>query len=160
MFALEQHSVGELTSQGKNMHYILGKIIYRTYWDALFAGTPYQNRYNQSQFYVKSTNYNRTIESAQSHLFGLLEDLPPLQLTPSEYNLSQPAWEGEEEADDNVTSAWQVFKAGPAFHPIPIHVQNLGSNEYDEGDFLAAYSFSNCPNQKFWTRENWEKPEA
>lgn len=64
--------VGELTTEGKNMHYLLGKIIYETYWDQLFKGTPYENVYSQSQFYVKSTDKNRTIESAQSHLFGLL----------------------------------------------------------------------------------------
>ena len=77
-FAEKINSVGELTVEGKNMHYFLGKIIYRKYWSQLFQGTPYENAYNQSQFYIKSTDVNRTIESAQSHLFGLLENLPPL----------------------------------------------------------------------------------
>lgn len=30
---------GELAPQGKNMHYILGKILYKKYWKALFGGT-------------------------------------------------------------------------------------------------------------------------
>ena len=45
------------------MQYLLGQIIYDQYWEKLFEGTPYLHKYNQSQFYVKSTDYNRTIES-------------------------------------------------------------------------------------------------
>ena len=77
-FTQQEDSIGELTREGKNMHYFLGKIIYQKYWNSLFEGSRYYDQYNQSQFYVKSTDVNRTIESAQSHLFGLLENLPPL----------------------------------------------------------------------------------
>jgi hypothetical protein len=54
-------SLGELTKQGKSMHYILGQNLYKQYWNSLFANTPFSNTYNQSKFYVKSTNVNRTI---------------------------------------------------------------------------------------------------
>lgn len=74
-------SPGELTSEGKSMHYLLGKKMYDVYWKRLFGGTPYEFSYNQSRFHVKSTNVNRTIESAQSHIYGLLEALPPLTLS-------------------------------------------------------------------------------
>jgi hypothetical protein len=53
------------------MHYILGQSLYKNYWNQLFGSTPYMNAYNQSKFYVKSTNFNRTIESAQSQLLGI-----------------------------------------------------------------------------------------
>jgi hypothetical protein len=56
--------MGELTTQGKHMQYILGKIMYDQYWKQLFAGTDNLNKYNPSLIYVKSTNFNRTIESA------------------------------------------------------------------------------------------------
>ncbi len=65
------HSNGELTKQGKSMHYILGQQLYKRYWQKLFGGTPYVSTYNQSKFYVKSTNVNRTIESVQSQLAGI-----------------------------------------------------------------------------------------
>jgi len=52
---------GELTTQGKHMQYILGKIIYHKYWKQLFEGTEFMNKYNPSLIYVKSTNINRTI---------------------------------------------------------------------------------------------------
>ena len=68
MFAVEENSVGELTTQGKNMHYNLGKKIYQAYWRDLF-GT--EGDYNQSKFYIKATDVNRTIESCQSHLMGI-----------------------------------------------------------------------------------------
>ena len=31
--AREEKSIGELTSEGKNMHYLLGQIIYDKYWE-------------------------------------------------------------------------------------------------------------------------------
>jgi|JI6StandDraft_1071083.scaffolds.fasta_scaffold253415_1 hypothetical protein len=67
-FAIKQHSVGELTSQGKAMHYMLGKMLYQDYWGKLFGAG---NQYNQSKFYFKSTDINRTIESIQSQLMGV-----------------------------------------------------------------------------------------
>jgi hypothetical protein len=59
------------------MQYILGKIMYDKYWNQLFAGTEYINKYHPSQIFVKSTNVNRTIESAEAQLLGLFEKLPP-----------------------------------------------------------------------------------
>lgn len=43
------------------MQYILGKIMYERYWNQLFGGTEYANKYHPTQIYVKSTNVNRTI---------------------------------------------------------------------------------------------------
>ncbi len=43
------------------MHYLLGNKIYGQYWDKLFNNTNYFDQYNQSKFYIKSTDVNRTI---------------------------------------------------------------------------------------------------
>ena len=72
------------------MQYLLGKIMYQKYWKALFEGTPYMQKYHPSQFYVKSTNVNRTIESVEAQLLGLLEALPPSTLNVSQLNNSLP----------------------------------------------------------------------
>lgn len=77
-YVLDEHSTGELTTEGKNMHYLLGQKIYKQYWSELFNGTEFMNRYNNSKFYVKSTDVNRTIESCQSHLMGIFDNLPAL----------------------------------------------------------------------------------
>ena len=55
------------------MQYILGKSIYKKYWNKLFAGTAYSQKYHPSQILIVSTDINRTLESAQSQVVGLLE---------------------------------------------------------------------------------------
>lgn len=47
---------------------MLGQLLYEAYWDKLFGAN---RRYNQSKFYFKSTDVNRTIESIQSQLLGI-----------------------------------------------------------------------------------------
>lgn len=78
------------------MQYLLGKKMYEKYWRQLFEGTPYETRYNQSKFYVKSTDVNRTIESAESHLYGILESLPPLTISQNQAKFSSPPYRGVE----------------------------------------------------------------
>jgi hypothetical protein len=56
-----KETYGELTTQGKHMQYLLGRIIYHRYWKQLFEGTEFMNKYNPSLIYIKSTNINRTI---------------------------------------------------------------------------------------------------
>jgi hypothetical protein len=43
------------------MHYLLGKAIYKQYWNDMFKGTPFETKYNNTKFYFKSTDVNRTI---------------------------------------------------------------------------------------------------
>lgn len=83
---------GELTSEGKHMHYLLGRAMHDKYWAQLFNGTPYLEKYHPSLIYVKSTNVNRTIESAQSQLQGLLEKLPVNELPVSQLKYSFPPY--------------------------------------------------------------------
>jgi hypothetical protein len=76
------------------MHYLLGRKLHETYWQGLFGGTVYEQQYNQSRFYVKSTNVNRTIESAASQVFGIMETLPPLTVSKEEVRFSSPPYPG------------------------------------------------------------------
>lgn len=86
------HSNGELTKQGKSMHYILGQALYKRYWSQLFKDTKYVSTYNQSKFYVKSTNVNRTIESVQSQLAGIFENMDVLRIEKDDVKYSIPQW--------------------------------------------------------------------
>ena len=54
---------------------------------------------------------------------------------------------------------WDIFTTGPAFHPTAIHVEKMGANELDQGDFLIEYQNANCPNQNLWGHENWKNPK-
>ena len=47
-----------------------------------------------------------------------------------------------------------MYKSGPVFHPIPVHVERKGANSCNEGDFLRAYDEKNCPNQIYWQKDN------
>lgn len=89
-----EHSFGELTTNGKKMHYLLGQQLYKQYWRDLFDGTEFFSTYNQSKFHIKSTDVNRTIESVQSQLMGLFENLNELTLTNDMTFYSRPAWPG------------------------------------------------------------------
>jgi hypothetical protein len=53
----------ELTQEGRQMHYLLGRLLYKKYWAAIFEDTKYKRTLNRSLIYAKSTDTNRTIES-------------------------------------------------------------------------------------------------
>ena len=109
------------------MQYVLGKLMYEKYWDLLFSGTPYATKYHPSQFYVKSTNVNRTIESVQAQLLGMLENLPPSVLPTSALNFSMPPMAEVENYHQNISNQTEFYIYGgknPDFHMIPIHMQN------------------------------------
>ena len=63
------------------MHYVLGGHLFHEYWDRIFGSL---REYNQSKFYVKSTDVNRTIESAQSQLLGIFENMKELTIKEEE----------------------------------------------------------------------------
>jgi hypothetical protein len=71
-FVKQNNMTGELTNEGKHQHYVLGKILYAKYWKRLFGGTEYEFKYHQSQILVRSTSNNRTLDSMQAQILGLL----------------------------------------------------------------------------------------
>ncbi|KRX05924.1 hypothetical protein PPERSA_01002 [Pseudocohnilembus persalinus] len=83
---------GELTPVGQRQHYVLGKHLREEYGDFL------DETFSQSQMYVRSININRTLQSAQSQLYGLypngLGDVLPenlnLEYTLPPYKGAQP----------------------------------------------------------------------
>lgn len=147
-YVFDEHSSGELTTEGKNMHYLLGQQIYKQYWSDLFKGTEFLDRYNNTKFYIKSTDVNRTIESCQSHLMGIFENLPILEIKGNQTFYSKPLWPGVE------AQAGDVFPTARRFHPLPIHVEKLGTAFNEKGDFLRSYSPENCPMQDTWKEQN------
>ena len=59
---------GELTSVGMRQHFLLGSELRQRY---ILTTPVLQSSYNYSQVYFRSTDVNRTIESAQSQMMGL-----------------------------------------------------------------------------------------
>ena len=99
------------------MHYVLGQSLYKEYWNKLFSDPKINKTYNQSKFYVKSTNVNRTIESVQSQLLGLFENLDPLTLNDRDVNYSLPLWPKVARAKG------EVYTSSPRYNSVPIHVE-------------------------------------
>jgi len=64
---IQNAGIGELTQTGKRMHYILGKNTALRY-PRLFEGS-----LNSEEYFIRSTPFNRTIESAFSHMFGMVD---------------------------------------------------------------------------------------
>lgn len=59
-YVLNEGKTGELTTQGKKMHYLLGKAVRDAYWSKLFTNPIYNEGFNNTKFYFKSTDVNRT----------------------------------------------------------------------------------------------------
>lgn len=60
---------GYLTNAGGRMSYLLGKELNNIYWKKLFGNS---KQLRKEQFRVRSTLFNRTIETAEAHNLGLL----------------------------------------------------------------------------------------
>ena len=67
---IQEAGLGELTNPGKRMQYLLG-LNTRQRYPTLFPKT--QKTLKMNEFWMFSTPYNRTIESAISHTLGLFE---------------------------------------------------------------------------------------
>lgn len=62
---IQNYGKGELTGVGMRQHYYLGKNTATKYPELLADLTNYE------EYYIRSTNVNRTMMSAQSHIVGL-----------------------------------------------------------------------------------------
>lgn len=80
---------------------MLGKMLYKDYWNKLFNDN---NVYNQSKFYFKSTDVNRTIESIQSQLQGIFENIQPVNISNRDLINSLPAWNYTLDRDSGMNS--------------------------------------------------------
>ena len=143
---------GELSSVGMRQHFNLGQALRKNYIDDIHF---LSESFNPDELHVRSTDYNRTIVSALSQLYGLypLGSGPelPKGLDPS---LELPPYNGIK----NHSGA--DFALPLAFQPIPIHVVPLKEDyllrPYDE---ICEYSseitkrIENSEEYKKWNEE-------
>jgi len=132
----------ELTPVGMRQHYILGSIIKERYAHLL-------NEYNTETLYVRSTNYNRTLMSALSQLYGIFKekgaDLPDGFPTDQMF----PPFANEDVLNKVQQQLKDVKSALPSkLQLIPIHSVDLAS------DALLYNGPSNCPNSSVWFKQN------
>lgn len=120
---------GELTPVGNRQHFLLGKEMANRYPNLL------QQDLLGSEYYVRSSNFQRTTTSAISHLMGMWSHFDPAQLL-------------FQNGDDRIQPPW-VFTSVPTnmktgtpfgFTPDPVHVETT-----DEDDTLYLLNSNQCP---------------
>lgn len=135
-------SQGELTPVGMKQHYLLGQTLRTLYIENenLFSSI-----YSPKDIYIRSTNYNRTIQSAYSQLFGLfpLGSGPNVETKIPQKYLNPPF-------ETNITD-FNTFSRNlhtslgdqallKNFQPIPVHVIDL-----DHDYLLRPFDIKVCP---------------
>lgn len=123
--------LGELTPEGMRMHYLNG-VEFRS----RYAGTVFSDTFYSSQIYVRSTDVNRTIMSAQSQLDGLFPLGPTLNST-QVANAVPPMSVQNLSAIQNTLG---LVSIQGQYQPVPIHVME---NQYDH--VLVGYKPEVCP---------------
>ena len=125
---------GELTQEGMRQQYLNGMEFRRRYITEQQVLPP---SFNHSLLYVRSTDLNRTIMTAESQLVGLYPVGP---------SLSSVAMESKAVPPFNVSNLTNILaglgtQALPNyFQPIPVHVVN---QDYDH--MLRGYAGATCP---------------
>lgn len=128
---------GDLTNTGIRQHYLLGRELrYRYIESQSFLS----ESFNQSEIYIRSTNLNRTIMSALSHLHGLY----PLGTGPSfpeDYNtdLANPPLE-----------KINFFVKDLGFDTLPYRFQTIPLHIVDEHDDTLLLTAFVCKNNKLF----------
>jgi hypothetical protein len=126
---------GQLTWTGERQHYLQGVRLRRKYVDELkFLPEEFDPRF----FYIRATDYNRTIMSAYSQMLGLY----PLKKGPVFYrddrrSFALPPFDVDGGASDFIQQ-YDVLKE--RYNPFPIHVATL-TDDY----LLRGYSTGLCP---------------
>ena len=125
---------GELTPTGMRMHYLNGVEFRNRYVDGYKLFGP---AFNESEIYVRSTDVNRTIESAQSQLLGLFPQGPILESETLKQLAVPPI------AIDNLNDMIELLGDSAlrfGYQPVPITVTQT-KLDY----MLRGWAYSTCP---------------
>lgn len=123
---------GELTSVGMRQHYNLGRFLRKIYMkDLNFLS----KKYDPNEIYIRSTDYNRTIQSAQSQLYGLYPLGSGFQIPKK----LKPMLENPPFMKKYLVKKHHKNALPKAFQPIPIHTFPR------KDDHLLNVEGNNCP---------------
>ena len=132
---IKNFGVGELTDTGMRQHYYLGLNTAGKYASLLQGGLRYD------EYYARSTGFNRTVMSAQSHLLGIMGNIA--------FNQDSLIWKNDDpkilppvDASDLNFDPKSIDFATPlpdGLRPFTVHAQNR-----DIDLFLGA-DYNICP---------------
>ena len=139
-------NLGQLTPIGMRMHYLLGAALRNQYSELLTS-------YGPDTIYVRSSDYNRTIMSGYSHMYGVYETYGPNFTSTNNVSAAIPPYVSpyisELVADLSTTSALPNN-----FQVVPIHVV-----PYNEDILIAPYGPA-CAMAKNWSAADYASPET
>ena len=122
---------GELTSVGMRMHFLLGRELRQRY---VINQPTFGPEFNGTEIYVRSTDFNRTIMSAQSQLMGLFPPPTGPTLSDSMGDVAVPPITVQKEVD--IVNALQNRALPFQFQSFPVHVVPLT----DDWVLFATYT--------------------
>ena len=125
--------LGELTAEGIRQHYLIGVELRSRY---ISEHGLIDEVYNSSQIYIRSTNLNRTIVSAESQLMGLFPKGPEL----SQHSIKVSVPPIESESLEPIIESLGTSSLPFNFAAVPIHVVEF---KYDS--LLLGYYPRVCP---------------
>ncbi|CDW82447.1 histidine acid phosphatase family protein [Stylonychia lemnae] len=119
---------------GRRQHYLIGKQLRKKY----ISDSPgfLSDKYNPNEVYVRATDINRTIESAQSQLLGLY---PPgdeqLNLMNNQTQIAVPLFQVSSDIENDVTK--NLGQNSIPFNQrfVPVHVYEMPLDKFQPSDY-------------------------
>lgn len=121
---------GELTQNGKRQQYLIGEEVRERYMvkNKLLD----EARYNPKEIMVRSTDINRTIESAMAQMLSLYPTGYSLELNQTAKAL--PILAVDQDIKDQVTKEMDRVALPHNYFPVPVHVQNWMNDIFQATD--------------------------
>ncbi|CAM6001540.1 unnamed protein product [Sphagnum balticum] len=127
------YPMGEITEAGLRQHFLLGESLRQIYHDNLSF---FPSNYESSQVYIRSSDVNRTIQSALSQLYGLFPLGTGPNISDSVNNIAVPPIP---DLSYNISSLG-TDSLPMNFQPVAIHTINASNDT-----LLRGFSASVCP---------------
>lgn len=124
---------GELMPSGMRQQYLNGIEMHYRY---VAQNQVISQAYNSNEIYIRSTDYNRTIMSVQSQMFGIYPTGP--QIDQNSQEIAVPPLKVSNLAGQMIQLGNNAMPNG--FQPLPIHVVSAPHD-----NMLAGYTVLACP---------------
>lgn len=139
---------GELTNVGKRQHYLLGSVTKEELVDTGYLSKDY----NPHEIYIVSTDYNRTIMSAQSYLQGLYQADTNIKLSDQQAATAIPPYTNGNENYADKSKALNGLVLPNGIQVLPIHVFDKMGHEF------YLHDADVCPKSFQYRKLNEEDP--
>jgi len=136
------NDIGQLTPVGMRMHYLLGEAVKDRY-PTLLA------KYDPNEVYVRSTDINRTIMSAYSHMYGVYKNSGPALAENISQVESVPPYQSDI-IQKTITQLDTRDALPGTIQAVPVHVL-LAAEDH------VLRPWDACPNAKQWHKANEDK---